>query len=61
MHCLKVRSNKVGVSPGHFERGMSEDLLQMKYGAATPEIVQRERMPEGVERSDRRVESQLPA
>lgn len=61
MHGLKVRRHQVGVPSRHLQRGVPEHLLQMEYGAAAPQIVHCERVPECVESAPRSRESQLAA
>jgi hypothetical protein len=45
MQSLQVFSLEAGVTSRHFERRMAECLLKMGDAPASPDIVQRERMP----------------
>lgn len=55
MDRLQVRREQVRIPPRHLQRGMTEDLLQMEDRAAAPDVIDPERMPEGVQRSHWRV------
>jgi hypothetical protein len=58
MNGLQVLGHQVCVSSCHFQTRVTENLLQVKDGPTLAQIVDRERMPEGVKRSGRRIEAQ---
>lgn len=58
MYRLQVRSHKVGISPRHLKRGVSEHFLQMEHAPAASDVVHCEGVPECVECARGRLESE---
>jgi hypothetical protein len=61
MHGLQVLRHQVCVSPRHLKGAMAQTLLQVEHRPASPEIVDREGVPECVQCACRRSESEMLA
>lgn len=59
MHSLKVRCHEVRITPGHLQRGVPENLLQVEDATAPSKIVDRESVSETMQGPGGRVKAEV--
>src|SRR5580704_8838810 len=61
MQRLQVLRLEAGITPRHFKRRMAKGFLEMEDTPASPDVIQRKRMPECVQASLWRIEAKTAA